>query len=194
MKTRKTWLLLSVLGLLVATSFQLQAREKDHKSTNEEIAIVNFKLCIEGSELGRDQQQKLESMRHEMVSTLEKNENELNQIGSQLKDSEYMDSMSQDSEEELKHRYRMLSEQLARSQNQFYQAYQQAHFKVLQTMQGAVSRAAEGVAKKKNISFVVNEEVCFFFKNTSDITEYVIEEMDLNFDFESQAIGMQGES
>jgi hypothetical protein len=57
----------------------------------------------------------------------------------------------------------------------------QANMRVIQNLNGAISQAAEKVAKDKKLGMVVNKEACFFYQPGLDITADVIAEMDKGF-------------
>lgn len=164
------------LSTLLATSL-LSAKAQHSSNSNVGVGIVNFRSCIENSELGREQQGRLEAMRNEMVASLERTDAEITDISNKLKDAEYLDSISQDAEEQLKIQYRMLTEQIAQLQNQYYQTLNQANYRMIQLLNSEVSKAAEEVAKDRGLSIVLNEDACFYFNNTNDITSNVITEM-----------------
>ena len=145
------------------------------------VGIVNLKSCAEKSLFGKDESHKLDQMRNEMVQTLEKKEKELTEIAEKLKNPEFLDSLSHEAEEDLKLQYRSLAEELSRIQNQYYQAYNQANYKMVQTLQMKVSEASEKVAKAKKLGTVFNEEVCFFFENRFDITDDVIAQLNNDY-------------
>lgn len=151
------------------------------------VGIVNLKECVEASKLGKSEQAAFESLKDQMMAILEKTEKELDDIAKKLSDQEYMDSLSQEAETELKNRFQALSQELARYQNQYYQILNQANFKLVQELTTKVGDAAAAVAKTKNVSLVVNEDATFYFDPSFEITKDVVVELDKRFDAEEAA-------
>lgn len=143
--------------------------------------IVNFKLCVEESKLGKAEQAAFESLKNQMAAVLEKTEKELDDVAAKLSDPEQVDALSAKAEEELKEKFQRLSQDLNRFQNQYYQILNQANFKVLNTLSTKVADAAETVARSRNLNLVLNEEACFFYSKELDITKLVVAEMDKNY-------------
>jgi len=143
--------------------------------------IVNFKLCVEESKLGKAEQAAFESLKSQMAAVLEKTEKDLEEIAAKLSDSDQLDALSPEAEEELKQNFQRLSQDLNRYQNQYYQILNQANFKVLNSLSTKVGEAAETIAKSKNLSIVLNEEACFYYNPELDITKQVIAELDRNY-------------
>jgi outer membrane protein len=185
MRTNKFFI--SIFSLLVATC-KLTASEMDTTSMDDlkkgPAVVVNFTTCIAESKYGKKEQENFEYMRKQMTSMLEETEKELKNITAKFEDQDYMEGLSPKAEEELRIKYQSLNEELARYQQQFYQTSNQANYQLMQKMHLIISKVAEKIAKRNNYSFVINREACFFFADKLDITENVIKEMDLDFDFE----------
>jgi len=148
------------------------------------VAVVDFTKCITDSKPGKHEQENLEYMRKQMTSMMEESEEELKKITDKFADSEYMEGLSPKAEEELKTRYQTLSQELGRYQQQYYQVSNQASYQLMQKMNSIISKAAEKIAKRKSLAYVVNKEACFYFTPDLEITSQVIQEM--NKDFESE--------
>lgn len=146
------------------------------------VAVVNFANCMTESKLGKQEQASFESLKTQMASLLEDNEKQLNEIASKFSDSEYMDGLSPEAEEELKIKYQQLSEEMNRYQNQYYQVLQQANMKIVQALGANIQEASEKVAKNKKLTMVINKEACFFFTPTLDVTDAVVAEMDKSYE------------
>ncbi len=142
------------------------------------VAVVNFANCMTESKLGKQEQASFESLKIQMTSLLEDTEKQLSEIASKFNDSEYMDGLSPEAEEEMKIKYQQLSEEMNRYQNQYYQVLQQANMKIVQALGADIQEASEKVAKNKKLTMVINKEACFFFTPTLDVTDSVIAEMD----------------
>lgn len=123
-----------------------------------------------------------------MTSLIKDIEDQLNDITAKFNDPDFIDGLSPEGEQELKMKYQTLREEYDRYQNQFYQVMQQANMKLVQTVSSYVNAATDKIAKNKNLSLVVNKDACFSFRETFDITQEVIAEMDKVFeDVEKQS-------
>jgi len=170
---------LFAIALLVAGS--LMASESSGK-----IGIVNFGTCVTDSKYGKQEQTSFESMKKQMTSLIEDSEKQLRGISEKFQDKDYLDGLSPEAEEEFKVKFRNLSEELNRYQQQYYQGLNQANYKLIQVMGKNINVAAEKVATQKGINMVLNQEVCFYCLPTLDVTSDVIKEMDKNFDVEAK--------
>jgi outer membrane protein len=164
------------LSVLTATGLATSAFAAD---TN--MGIVNFSSCVSDSKLGKQEQTSFESLKKQMSSLLEDTEKQLQELATKFQDQEYLDGLSPEAEAEMKNKFEALNQDLQRYQNQYYQVMNQANMRVIQNLNGAISQAAEKVAKDKKLGMVVNKEACFFYSPGLDITVDVIAEMDKNF-------------
>lgn len=171
----KKLLLLSCLSLALFT--RLEA--KDIESS---IGIVNFKVCVEKSKIGKAEQSAFEALKDQMVSVLEKTEKELEDIANKLGDEDHLESLSQEGQNDLKSKFQMLNQELARYQNQYYQILNQANFKLISELNGKVADAAASVAKNKNLALILNDEATFYKLPSLEVTNEVIVELDKRFD------------
>jgi outer membrane protein len=146
------------------------------------IGTVNFKLCVEESKLGKQEQASFEAMKKQMETVVEEKEKTLNDLANKLNDPDQLDLMSPEAETELKRKFRGLSQEMNQIQQQFYQTLQQANFKIVQTLSEAVNKASEQVAKDQKIDLVLNDETCFFANKALDVSTKVVTEMDKQFD------------
>ncbi len=151
------------------------------------IGVVNFTSCITDSKAGQKEQASFEALKKQMTTLLEDTEKQLKEISMKFQDTEYLDGLSPEAEEELKIKFRTLNEELNRYQNQYYQVLNQANMKLVQTMSNSINSAAETVAKEKKLDMVINKEAFFFHNNKLDVTTLVIKEMDRRFDDELKA-------
>ena len=117
-----------------------------------------------------------------MTSLIKDIEEQLTDIAGKFNDPDYVDGLSPEGEQELKVKYQTLREEHDRYQGQFYQVMQQANMKLVQTVSSYVNAATDKLAKTKNLSLVVNKDACFSFRESFDITNDVIAEMDKVFD------------
>lgn len=158
------------------------------------IGVVNFASCIAESKAGKKEQENMESMRKQMSAMIEDTEKELQEVASKLEDTEYLDSLSPKSEEELKGRFQALQEDLGRYQNQFYQVLNHANYQMIQKMSTTTAKAAERIAVQKNLDYVINKEVCFYIRSDFDVTPQVIAEMDKTFELDVKAKNLSDNS
>lgn len=150
------------------------------------IGVVNFSNCVTDSKLGKQEQASFEALKNQMSGLLEDTEKQLNEISAKFNDPEYLDGLSPDAEEELKNKFRTLSEEMNRYQNQYYQVLNQANMKIIQTISTGINAASENVATKNKLKAVLNKDACFYFAPTLDVTNQVVSEMDKNYDQENK--------
>ena len=184
---RKSFLSAAVLTALLATT----GSAAEHSS----FGVVNFATCVSESKFGKKEQENMENLRKQMSSLIENTEKELREMSAKFEDTEYLDSLSPKSEEELKVKYQGLQEDLNRYQQQFYQVLQHANYQMIQKMSNTIAGASEKIAKVKNLDYVVNREACFYIRSDLDLTNLIISEMDKSFDLEARANKLsEGES
>lgn len=150
------------------------------------VGVVNFSQCLSDSKLGKQEHGSFEALKKQMTALLEDTEKQLNELTAKFNDPEYMDGLSPEAEDELKMKFRTLNEEMSRHQNQYYQVLNQANMKIVQNLGVNIQQAAERVAKDKQLTMVINKEACFFYAPTFDVTNFVISEMDKNFEQESK--------
>lgn len=158
------------------------SKQEPKQEAKYDIGIVNFTSCITDSKLGKKEQEALENVKNQMASLIKDIEDQLNEITTKFNDSDFVDGLSPEGEQELKTKYQTLREEHDRYQGQFYQVMQQANMKLVQTISSHVNSATDKIAKAKNLSLVVNKDACFSFKDNFDITNEVVAEMDRVFD------------
>jgi len=148
--------------------------------------VVNFKACIEHSKLGKQEQANFEGLKKQMETILEQKERELQEVSAKFNDPDYLDSLSTEAENELKHKLRTLTQEVAQHQNFYMQTLNQTNMRVMQKIADAVEAAAEQVAKEHKYDMVINEELCFFNSPHLEVSKEVITAMDLAFDKENK--------
>ena len=178
MKLKKVFYLFLMLGIFFLSS----TYGKESKT-----GIINFTTCITDSKYGKQEQEAFDQVKNKMITLMSDLEKQLKEIAEKLQDSEYIDSLSPEAEQETKSRFQALNEELARYQNQYYQVMSQANMKLIQVMNAHVAEASQVIAKKENLSLVVNKEACFYYEPSQDITSLVLSEMNKKFDLESKA-------
>lgn len=167
---------LTLLAIMACAFTPIEAAEA------AKIGVVNFKTCVEKSKIGKQEQEAFESFKNEMESAISEKEKELATIAGKLNDADYVDGLSPEAENELKHRYRTLGQEMNQYQSQYYQALQQANFKIIQKIGDVITEASEAVAKKKGLDLILNEETAFFYSNTLDVSNDVVALMDESFE------------
>jgi len=150
------------------------------------VGVVNFTTCVTDSKMGKQEQASFESLKNQMGTLLQETEKQLTEISQKFNDPDYMDGLSPEAEEDLKNKFRALSEDMNRYQNQYYQVLNQANMRIMQNINTTINAAAEKVAKDKHLTMVINKEACFFFTPQLEVTPLVIAEMDKNFEIEAK--------
>ena len=146
------------------------------------IGVVNFKNCIEKSKIGQAEQKSFEELKTQMGAVLEKTEKELEDLSKKLNDSEYLESLSTEAQNEVKGRFQNMGMELSRYQNQYYQILNQANYKLVQELGTKVADAA------KKLAFIMNEDAFFYYASTFDVTSDVISELDKRYEIDSKLV------
>lgn len=155
-------------------------------SAAENFGIVNFSTCVTDSKIGKEEQTNFDNMKKQLGAHLEETEKQINDLSMKFNDPEYMDGLSPEAEDEMKNKMRMLSEEMNRYQNQYYQMLNQANMRIIQVLSTSINTASEKVAKEKKLSMVINKDACFYYAPNLDITTQVISEMDKSYDQEAK--------
>lgn len=149
-------------------------------------AVVNFRKCIESSKQGKQHQTSFEGMKSQMESLLQQKEKAITELNAKLNDSDYLDGLTKEAENELKHKFRVLTQEYTQAQQQFMQTLQQANLKIIEMMHTDVAKASAEVARVKGFTGVFNEESFFFFEPALDVSELVITEMNKAHEIEQK--------
>jgi outer membrane protein len=169
----KIWMTALCLSLSL-TSLEAAAIEK--------VGIVNFKYCVDQSKAGKKEQENFEKMKTDMESSLGEKEKEMNELSAKLNDEDYMDTLSDKAEADLKHKFRTITQQIQQEQARFYQMLNQAQYKVVQKLQSQVANASKKVAEQMGLTQVFNQEVMFYFEPSLDISDKVVKELDADLE------------
>lgn len=161
------------------------AQEEGH-AAEPNIGVVNFRKCAENSKIGKREQASFEEMKTRMEGFLQEKEQTLNDVAQKLNDADYLDGISKEQENELKHKYRTMSQEMGQAQQQFIQMLQQANMRVVQMIAEEVTEIAKEIAESKRLDMVFNDEAMLFHKPTYDITDLVVTKMDQKFEKESK--------
>lgn len=156
------------------------------KAADIKIGVVNFRKVVENSKQGKQQQATFEGMKSQMESLLQEKEKTLKEFATKLNDADYVDGLAPDAENELKFKYRSLSQEMAQAQQQFLQTLQQANVKIVQMLTEEVTKVASEVAQAQNLDLVLNEDSAFFAKSSLELSDKVIQKMNENFDREAK--------
>lgn len=146
------------------------------------IGTVNFTRCIQESKLGIQEKAKLDKIKHQMETSLKDTDKQLREIAAQLQDSDYMDGLSPQAENELKMKFQQSKEEMQRYQTQYYQLMQQENMKMLQRLQNTIKEVCNSVAKNDKLNLIINDEFLFSGDASLEVTGKVIAEMNAQFD------------
>ena len=155
---------------------------------NAVTGVVNFSSCVADSKYGKQEQENFEALRKQMGSMIENTENQLKEISAKFEDTEYLDSISPKTQEELQGKYQALQEEMQRYQNQFYQVLQHANHQMVQKISQSIATAASQVAKEHKLDYVMNKEALFYIRPDLDVTSQVIVEMDKSFELDAKKL------
>lgn len=179
----KSWKLF--IPLLLATNAivlaPLHAAPTQQESALK-LRVVNFKYCVEHSKLGKQEQSTFDTLKKQMESNLQEKEKVLSEMARKFEDADFLDTLSLETETEMKRKFRQLNQEYSQIQNQYLQALQQTNMKVLQKLHEAVEKASATFAKQNNIELVLNSEGAFFTGPALDVSTQIISIMDDSFD------------
>lgn len=182
----KRWLKTSLLAFVaICACSQLTALAAPDRVV-QKIGLVNFKTCVEQSKIGQQEQANFEAMKKQVEKVLEEKEKGLTELTNKFNDPDYLDSLAPEAEAELKHKFRVMNQELAQQQQQYYQVLSQNNTRIVQQLGETVGAAAKEVAKQMKLDLILNEEAAFFHAPDLDISPAVIAEMNKNFDLEQQ--------
>ncbi len=167
-----------IFATLAVAFLSMTAVPEVDAANDIKVGVINFKQAVERSKLGMQEQSSFEALKKQAEQVLQDKEKRMAEIAGKLDDPDYLDSLSPEAEAELKHKFRIFNQELAQQQQQLYQTLSQANFKVVQKLTDNVNDAAEKVAKEKNLDIIINEDACFFFSETLDITDAAVDVMD----------------
>jgi outer membrane protein len=165
----------SLLLLILSSYFALEAATLD-------VGIVSFRRCVEQSKIGKKEQSNFENSKAQMTEVITKLDKELEELASKLGNEEFLESLSQESQNELKLKFQQLNQEMGRVQNHYYQIMNQNNFQMAASLNNKVAEASTAVAETKKLQLVLNEEAAFYRAPSLDITDAVIVEMDKRFD------------
>lgn len=157
------------------------------QQSNLKIGVINFKQVVEESKYGKLEQGNFETLKKQMESILEEKDKSLNEISAKINDPDYIDGLSQEAENELKHKFRVINQEVGQIQAQYYQTLQQANMKILQKLNDIVAKVAESIAKDNQLDLILNEDSFFYYSPALDISKKVISALDAQYESENKS-------
>ncbi len=156
-------------------------------TTTSKIGVINSRKCLEDSKLSKHERVTLEKMKNQMESVLKEKEKAIHEIENKLRDEDYMDSISDDLERELKHKKKVIIEEGMELNRQFADNLEMTNMKIIQGIVEAIAIASKEVVAEMNkqgqiIDLVLSNEACTYFAPSLDITDKVLSKMDALFD------------
>lgn len=171
---------LLLLGLFALTAPALHAANKN------EVGIVSLDRCLNESKYGVQEQNGFEALQKQFSGTIEAIDQELAEIDEKAKDEDYIDSLSQEAEDEMRMRFQQLLQTRSQQENQAMQILNQERYRLISGLNTEVMRASQIIAKENKLEMVLRDEAAFFYKGGMDITDQVIVEMNKLFDVENK--------
>lgn len=182
------------LGILVAclTNFLAFAQSTPPQNLQNgptlRIGIVNTKKCFDESKFGKQEQQNFEKMKNQMENVLKDKEMALEELESKLNDDDYMDSVSDETENELKRKRRSIRNEGMQLQSQYMQTLQKANLSVIQKLADSIAKASAQVAQDpaNGLDVIFSDEACTFYLPRLDVSDRIIAKMNAMFDAEQK--------
>lgn len=209
MKNLSKWNIGLSAYLLLAASFplfsqtnydqqQLQKLNPPATSTSmsqtqqlSKVCVLNTRRCLEESKMSKQERTALEKMKNQMESVLKDKEKAIHGIENKLRDEDYMDSISDEAERELRHKKKILIEEGVELNRQFSENLEMTNMKIMQTIIEAINKASKEVVqdmanRNQIVDLILTSEACTYFNPTLDITDLVIAKMDAIFEAEQK--------
>ena len=155
------------------------------------IAVLNTRKCLEESKMSKQERLTLDKMKNQMESVLKDKEKAIHAIENKLRDEDYMDSISEEAERELKHKKKLLIEEGVELNRQFSDNLEMTNMKIMQAIIEAIGKASKEVVQEmananQAIDAILTSEACTYYNPSLDITDRVLEKMDLMFEAEQK--------
>lgn len=157
------------------------------------IRFVTFKLCVEKSKIGKQEQSNFEALKKQMETMLGEKDKIMSDMADKINDPDYLDSLSPEAETELKRKFRALSQEMSQQQSQYMQTLQQANFKILEKLDDIIARASEVVAKKNGYHVINNDDSTFYYDQDLNVSHEIVVIMDELYDKEVKEHGTKNE-
>src|SRR6185295_2545000 len=91
---------------------------------------------------------------------------------------DYLATLKPEAVEDLKKKFRDLSQSLSQQQNQYYQMLQQTNYQIIQKLTDMIAEASSKVSEQKGLDVILNEDACFFSKQSYDVSSDVVKILD----------------
>jgi outer membrane protein len=163
---RKTWMIAS----LMAMSTVAQALD--------DYGYVDFNRILTSSTRAKQEEKTLQALQKELEEQVNSVEKEMTSLAEKLQDPDYLDSLSQEAEQEQRNRLRTMAEERMRLIQQVSGQFQQAQQRIAQQLQMMVRQASAEVAKKKKLRALLNGDALFYADPALDYTDAVVELLD----------------
>ncbi len=164
--------------------FAAQSDDFIQSSGALKVGVVNFKLVVEESKFGKLEQGNFETLKKQIEGVVEEKDKARAELAAKFNDPDYVDSLSPEAENELKHKFRLINQELGQMEGQFYQTLNQANVKILQKLNEMVSKASVTVAKENQLTLILNDDGCFFYDKTLDVSRKIIASLDALYETE----------
>jgi outer membrane protein len=168
----------TLLCLAPAVHAAVETPISNMPTAGTKVGVINFKKVVDESKYGKAEQANFEELKKQMEAVLEEKEKSLTELASKFEDADYVDSLSPEAENELKHKFRTLNQELTQIQGQYYQVLNQTNMKILQKLSDLVSSAAQNVAKENKIDLILSDESGFYFTPSLDFSRQIITLLD----------------
>lgn len=162
----KMWKALCALSLAAAVNAQA------------DIGFVDFGRVLQSSSRAKQEEKQLQSLQKELEDQVTNVEKGISALAEKLQDPDYVDSLSQEAEQEQRARLRTMAEERMRLIQQVTGQFQQAQQRIFQQIGALVSQAAAEVAKEKKLDAVFNRDALFFADPSIDCTDAVVKILD----------------
>lgn len=163
------------------------------KTSNQpsKVSVLNTRRCLEESKMSKQERIILEKMKNQMESVLKDKEKAIQSIENKLRDEDYMDSISDEAERELRHKKKILIEEGVELNRQFSDNLEMTNMKIMQTIIEAINKASKEVVQDlansgQIVDLILTSEACTYFNPTLDITDLVLIKMDSIYEAEQK--------
>ncbi len=141
------------------------------------MGTVNARRCIEESKFGKAEQAQFDQMRNQLEQGVQNKEKELNDMKPKLSD-EYLDTLTPDAERQVKEKFQQLQQEHQELYYNMSMMLNKANYELMQKFLEKIQAASKIVAEQKKLDIVVNDEACFYKKDSLDITVDIIQYLD----------------
>lgn len=188
MKKLNLWIFGMGLAALVATSTVSAQTEGPKITQAARIGVLNTRKCLEESKASKFERANLDKMKTQMETVLKDKEKAVQAIQSKLQDEDYMDSISDEAERELKHKRKTLMEEGMELNKQFVETLENANMKIVQSLIEKIAKVSKEVAQDPAhpLDAILTSEACTFYADTLDVTNLVLAKLDSLFETEQK--------